>query len=254
MKRKRTLAKSVDKVTPPFDLRTFLRKDHSFLRRLPGEDELAARFLKMFPARAEPGSVQEALEYNYLINGGIKSNRMAFLRLGRLMVYVRDNRLFLKLNHPNMEDYAWEHLTLGKTQLYKYLNAYDWVFEKHKDWLAPHPKGYIPDLSDLDAILWLEKRIASNDINDTTRAELKELLKKALEGKLRKGEIDPYRKKKHDGDDNLKSFLSQLRRLRKRGSEMKAMPTTVITDLDHAIEELSAVRSRKRKQRFSHHV
>ena len=67
------------------------------------------------------------------------------------------------------------------------------------------------------------------------RTALEALKKKALEGNLRQGELDSFRRRKRDDEDSTKSFLTKLRNLRMRGNELKTMPPKVISLLDAAI-------------------
>ena len=56
--------------------------------------------------------------------------------------------------------------------------------EFHKDWLEPHPKGFIPELNDTADLMWIETELAKKDLDPTKRAGLEELRKKAMNGQL----------------------------------------------------------------------
>ena len=79
-----------------------------------------------------------------------------------------------------MESYAEERLRLGRASLYRYLGP-DWVLQSHKEWLEPHRKGFIPDLSDATNLMWIEHELTRKDLTAQSRAELEALRTKALE-------------------------------------------------------------------------
>jgi hypothetical protein len=67
---------------------------------------------------------------------------------------------------------------------------------------------------------------------------LEELRKKGLSGQLKEGELARWRRKGNPTDAGIKAFLSKLRNLRMRGSQLATMPPDVIADLDEAIGKL----------------
>lgn len=247
MKKKQALVRSGRRDVGVFNLHEYLQYERSLPWKVAGREDLIEEFFRRFPKKAEPGSVQEALEYSFLLNGGIKSHRIAFLRLGRLLAYVRDMKLYVKLKHPNIEEYAWEHLRLNKSSLYRYLNAYDWVFKNHSAWLLPKPKGFIPDVTRIDFLRWLTAELAKTNLSEQTRAELKALEAKALEGRLTDEEIRDYRHSKRR-TDGLVAFLSTLRSVRKRGALLKGMPREALSSLDTAINLIYEVVKPKRSK------
>lgn len=179
---------------------------------------------------------QEALEVTWTLKGHLKNVQIAYIRVGALLAKVRDKELYKALHHENMESYAEQRLNLGRASLYRYLQVYDWISEFHKEWLEPKPKGFIPELSDVADLIWIEQKLAQKNLAAKTRAELEELRAKALDGRLRKGDLDEWRRRGRGGEQALKSFLSKVRFLRKRGSELASMPSEAITHLDAAIE------------------
>lgn len=179
---------------------------------------------------------QEALEVTWVLKGHLKNAQIAYLRVGRLLAQVRDQQLYKALHHDDMESYAEERLNLGRASLYRYVQVYDWVAEFHPEWLQPKPAGFIPDLSDATDLMWIERKLASKDLDPETRAKLKELHAKGLEGKLRQRDLHEFREESRQGSDALKSFLSKLRNLRRRGARLQEVPAEAISKLDAAIE------------------
>lgn len=187
-------------------------------------------------SRSEEGRlIQTALQTTWLLKGTLKNARLSYIRVGVLLAKVRDEKLYVHLKHPDMFDYAEKRLHLGRTSLYQYLQVHDWIVKSHPEWLQPKPKGFIPDLSDAADLIWIETELARKDLDPKKRAILEALQKKALEGRLRQGELDPLRKREHTGKDGLKSFLSKLKFLRMRGAELANMPAQIIELLDTAI-------------------
>ena len=181
---------------------------------------------------------QEALEVTWLLKGNLKNAQIAYIRVGILLARVRDEKLYAELKHPDMESYAEERLQLGRTSLYKYLQVHDWMAEFHPQWLEPKPEGFIPELSDAADLIWIEKELTRTDLKPETRTALAGLQKKAMDGRLRAGELDPFRRQQPNAANGLKAYLSKLRLLRMRGAELASMPPEVIAHLDTAIEIL----------------
>jgi hypothetical protein len=183
-------------------------------------------------------ATQEALQVTWLLKGNLKNAQLAYLRIGALLSQVRDKKLYAELKHADIEDYAEKRLQLGKTSLYRYILVYDWVNKTHPEWLKPKPQGFIPDLSDIADLIWIEKELDQKDVKPAEKAWLEELRKKALQGQLRKGETDKIRRRGLKMEDSLKSYISKLRNLRMRASQLASMPAEVITHLDAAIDIL----------------
>ena len=186
--------------------------------------------------RAERSSVQEALQVTWVLKGKLKSAQIAYLRIGELLAQVRDKKLFSELKHPSIEAYAQERLNLGRASLYRYLQVYDWVRESHPAWLQPKPKGFIPYLTDAVDLMWIEHALADRKLTREARTELDGLKAKALEGKLKDGEVDRFRQKGGRAPDGLKTFLSKMRVMRNRGSVLKNMPAEAVKLMDEPIE------------------
>ena len=149
---------------------------------------------------------------------------------------VRDGTLFSALKHPSIEDYAWKRLKLKRASLYRYLQVYDWVRESHPEWLLPKPKGYIPEFSDTNDLMWIEQALKNRKLGKQARAELTAMREKALEGNLKDDELEAWRRRGARTTSGLKSFLSRIRLMRRRGSEVKDMPEEAIKLMDALID------------------
>jgi len=145
------------------------------------------------PSKAPPADVKEALETTWTLKGHLKNAQIAYIRVGVLLAKVRDRKLYKALGHANMESYAEERLRLGRASLYRYLQVHDWIQEFHKEWLEPKPKGFIPDLADAGDLIWIERELGRKDLDAKKKADLDELRKKALDGRLREGDLGRWR-------------------------------------------------------------
>jgi len=179
--------------------------------------------------------VQEALQVTWLLKGGLKNVQLAYIRVGKLLAQVRDRKLWEALKHLDIESYAEQRLQLKRASLYRYLQVHDWMAQCHKTWLEPHPKGFIPELTDATDLMWIETELARKDLTPEKKAGLEKLQKKGLDGSLKDGELDRWRRQGRGTDTSMKSFLSKLRLLRRRGARLADMPPEAIADLDAAI-------------------
>jgi hypothetical protein len=183
-------------------------------------------------------AVDRALRITWKLKGHLKNAQVAFVRVCVTLAQVRDEKIYKDLKHPDMESYAEERVRLGRSSLYKYLKVHDWLQKSHPEWLVPKPKGFIPDLSDAVDLMWIEGQLERPNLDPKTRAALEELRDKALNGSLRQGDLAQWRRRRQQPEDALKSYLSRLRLLRRRGAELASMPREVIAHLDAAIEIL----------------
>ena len=179
---------------------------------------------------------QLALELTWLLKGKLKSARMAYLRIGEMLAQVRDQGIYKDLHHDNIEAYADQRLNLGKSSLYQYLQVYDWAREFHPEWLEPKPQGFIPEFSDANDLMWIERKLKAEDLAPETRTKLEALRDKGLQGKLRKRDLAEFRAKSNPAIDGLKSYLSRLRGMRRIALRLKQMPEEAIPKLDAFIE------------------
>lgn len=180
--------------------------------------------------------VQQALQITWLLKGQLKNIQMSYLRIGAMLVRVRDEKIFATLGHADIEDYAEKRLNLGRASLYRYISVHDWVKASHPEWLVRHPKGAIPDLSDVADLMWIEAKLADKTLDAATRAKLGALRARGCEGKLRQRDLREFRKKSEPQLDALKAFLSTLFALRRRGLRLKDMPSEAMTKLGGVIE------------------
>jgi len=197
--------------------------------------------------------VQNALQTTWLLKGHLKNAQIAYIRVGVGLAKMRDEKLYVALKHPDIEDYAAKRLNLGRASLYRYLQVHDWIVEHHKEWLEPKPKGFIPDLADVADLIWIERSLKERkNLTKENRASLEVLRKKSFSGELRKGELERVRRQRRKPtDDSLRSFLAKLRLLRSNGAKLKAMPPEVIAEMDSAIGILkNALETRKLSMAF----
>ena len=183
-------------------------------------------------------AVQEALQVTWVLKGKLKSAQMAYLKIGAMLAQVRDKKMFSTLKHPDIEEYAQKRLKLRRASLYRYLQVYDWVRKSHAKWLEPKPEGFIPYFTDAVDLMWIENRLEDAKLAKEARKELETLKAKALEGQLKDGELDKWRKKRGSKSVGLKTLLSNVRLIRRRSSELKNMPAEAIKLMDELIEIL----------------
>jgi len=127
-----------------------------------------------------PSPAQRAVQITFVLKGHLKNVQVAYIRVAALLARVRDEKLYRALGHATMDDYAAARLRLQHAQLYRYLAVYDWIREFHRPWLARRPKGFIPELTDAQALMWIEHRLRDPHLSDGLRTELERLRAKAL--------------------------------------------------------------------------
>lgn len=190
---------------------------------------------KAVVAKHPKAVVQEALQTTFVLKGTLKRAQFMYMRVGVLLVKVRDQKLYEALNHPDMESYARERLGLGRSSLYNYLRIHEWVSRSHPEWLKPKAKGFIPDLSDVGDLMWIEAELAKTDLTAARRAILEELRKEGLAGKLRRSDVRKVREPENTVKGGLKQVISKLRQARKRAAALANMSPEVLAHLDAAI-------------------
>lgn len=190
--------------------------------------------------KTPPTPVQEALQITWVLNGHIKRAQEAYILVGTELADVRDRKLYEALHHPTLEDYAQQRLHLGRSSLYSYLQVHDWIAANHKEWLEPRPKGYIPDLTHAAELMAIEQDLADPKLEAKPRADLEALRAQGLDGTLKAGAYNRWKRRgQTPAAESLKSFLSKLRTLRRRGAQLVSLPPEVIADLDAAIAVLA---------------
>ena len=118
----------------------------------------------------QPSPAQRAVQITFVLKGHLKNVQVAYIRVAALLAKVRDERLYRALGHQTMEEYAAARLGLQHSALYHYLQVYDWIRESHPAWLARRPKGFIPELSDAAALMWIERRLRDPRLPAAARA------------------------------------------------------------------------------------
>lgn len=191
---------------------------------------------KVVQKSARQVEVQQALQHTWLLKGQLKTIQMSYLRIGAMLVTVRDEKMYASLGHADIEDYAEKRLNLGQSSLYQYIRVYDWAKAKHPEWLEKHPKGFIPELSDVADLMWIEEKLADPKLAGETRSKLQALRAKALEGKLRQRDLREFRVKSKAGSDPMKVLLSSLNTMRRRCLRLKDIPPEAISKLEDVIE------------------
>ena len=182
-----------------------------------------------------PPIVQEALQVTWLLKGSLKNVQIAYIRVCKLLAQVRDRKYWDALNHPDIEVYAQERLQLQRASLYRYLQVYDWMVACHPDWLEPHPKGFIPELSDATDLMWIEGELAKKDLDPKKRTALEALRKKGLDGTLKARDLIKFRRQYSTIDTGIKLLLTKFRALRRETARYTTLPPEAIADLDAAI-------------------
>lgn len=172
----------------------------------------------------------------------LKNAQITFLKIGALLVNVRDRKLYILLHHKSLEEYAWVRLKMKKSALYSYIRGYEWVKAHHPEWLESPVKGRIPDLTDIGDLIFIEKELANTNLDPDKRKGLEALRQKALDGNLADGELAEFRQHtRRDSDEARKAYLADLRAMRRRGAQIPdVVPTKVLEHLDAAIELMGA--------------
>lgn len=197
-----------------------------------GEKKTRAR-----PPATPPSPAQIAARVTFALKGDLKNVQLSYLRASVRLARVRAERLWEALGHASIEEYAQERLGLQRAALYRYLQAHDWALKRHPDWLKPHPKGFIPELSDVAALMWIDHRLEDDRLPAATRRTLEDMQHKAEAGQLTEREFRTLRgdarNEPADGDD---AVLKTLRNLRRTAARRPRLGRAVLEALDAAIE------------------
>jgi hypothetical protein len=183
---------------------------------------------------------QIALQVTWRLKGDLKRQQRAYLRIGELLVQVRDEKLWQALKHESIESWAQARLGLGRTSLYRYLQVYDWVKERHGEWLGKKPKGFIPELSDVTILRAIETQLDGR-LSPERRKIFEALRRKALAGELTQDEyaraVAPGPKRKPP----LRAFADDLRGLHARAKRVPDLPPEIAADLASIVARLDAL-------------
>jgi hypothetical protein len=187
-----------------------------------------------------PSPAQRAIQVTFVLKGHLKNAQIAYLRVGALLAKVRDEKLYQAIGHDTMESYAADRLGLQRSSLYRYLHIHDWVRDSHPQWLARKPKGFIPELSDVAALIWIERHLPDKHLGPEMRARLEALRDKALAGKLTDREFRDLVGHASGTRRTLRSFLRSLQAVRRRGQNVPKLPREVLDRLDEVIRKVEA--------------
>lgn len=189
------------------------------------------------PKEKKLSPAQVAARLTWQMKGDLKNAQIAYLRVAVKLARVRDEKMYADLKHENMEQYAEVELKLGRSSLYNYLSVHDWVLKNHKEWLEPHPKGYIPDLNDAADAMSIEKELAKKNLQTAKRKTLKKLHEKALSGDLKEKDLEGFRRRSRAQKDDLDSIIERQRTLRNQTAKQRELADAVAL-MDSTIEVL----------------
>src|SRR6266404_3592320 len=196
--------------------------------------------------------LEMALQHEGDLHGHLKNVQVAYIRVAALLAKVRDDKLYRALGHTTMDDYAAARLGLQHAQLYRYLAVYDWIREFHRPWLARRPKGFIPELTDAQALMWIEHRLRDPHLSDGPRKELERLRAKALAGRLTLREFQEARQQGRRDTPPLRAVLRALGAARRRLAGIPGLSAKPLEALDALIAEIeAAVTSTRRIARLA---
>lgn len=168
-------------------------------------------------------AVQQAGAITGRIIGDLQNARKTFLRIGQLLTEVRDRAYYATLHHETMEEYADEHLDLSRRSLYRYMQVYAWALEHHKEWLATPTKVRIPDLYEIQGLVWIEQELARKNLSASRKAALLAAQEKALSGDLSAKELQALRRSvKKKTDATIARLIADTRTLRRRYVKAKS--------------------------------
>jgi hypothetical protein len=198
-----------------------------------------------------PSPAQIAIQVTFVLKGHLKNVQIAYIRAASLLAKVRDERLWQALKHPTIEDYAAERLGLQRAALYRYLQIFDWLHAEHPAWLAPRPKGFIPELSDAYALMWIEQRLRDPHLEESLRRELDRFREKALVGRLTEREFRSLRDRGRVVIAPLRALVKRIRSVRRFASSVPKVPPATLEALDAARRSAeAAVEAAGRVTRF----
>jgi len=175
---------------------------------------------------------QRANQITFALKGDLKNVQISYLRAGSRLAKIRDEKLYRALKYDTIEDYAKEELGLKRSSCFRYLQIHDWVAKSHPRWLAKHPKGFIPELTDASELMWIEHELENEHLGAETRAALEKMEKKALAGKLTQNEFEKFRKQGEERHDTLGAIAASLVAIRRRATALGDFPPAALSELD----------------------
>jgi hypothetical protein len=189
------------------------------------------------PAKTNP--VQRALQLIFVLKGDLKNAQISYIRAGAKLAKIRDEKLWRTLKHDSLESCAQQRLGLGRSSLYRYLKIYDWIRKSHRGWLAKHPKGFIPELTEAYDLIWIEEQLENEHLAPAIRKELEALRRKGLSGKLTQSELEEFRRRGRKHQDSLTAVNASLRAIRRRLAALPVSPA-LLAELDVFLEHLKS--------------
>jgi hypothetical protein len=178
---------------------------------------------------------QIAIQVTFVLKGHLKNARIAYIRAAVLLARVREEKLWSALRHSTIEEYAQRRLGLRRSALYQYLQIHDWLRDYHPAWLVRRPKGFIPELTDAAALIWIEKKLRDRHLSESLRAELEALRKKGMNGTLTDEEFRRLRQRGRRVVTPLRGLLARLRAARGVAARIPEVPPAALAALDTAI-------------------
>jgi hypothetical protein len=178
---------------------------------------------------------QIAIQVTFVLKGHLKNARIAYIRAAVLLARVREEKLWSALGHSTIEEYAQRRLGLRRSALYQYLQIHDWLRDYHPAWLVRRPKGFIPELTDAAALIWIEKKLRDRHLSESLRAELEALRKKGMNGTLTDEEFRRLRQRGRRVVTPLRGLLARLRAARGVAARIPEVPPAALAALDNAI-------------------
>lgn len=183
---------------------------------------------------------QRANQMTFILKGHLKNVQISYIRAAALLAKIRDEKIYRALKYDSLESYAEARLGMRHSALYRYLQIYDWLRKSHREWLAKHPKGFIPELTDAYGLMWIEERLEDPHVGPATRAELEVLRRKALSGKLTQRDLDEFRKHGQKRQDSLTAVRASLRGIRRRLAALPDVSPAIVQELDAFLDHLKA--------------
>lgn len=190
--------------------------------------------------RSSLSPAQIANQITFRLKGDLKNAQIAYIRAAQLLARVRDEKLWQALRFPTMEEYAAKRLQLQRSALYHYLQIHDWLRRFHPSWLAQKPKGFIPDLTEASALMWIDRYLEKENAPEAMRKELEAMRKKALAGALTDREFRALRDRLRVSVPPLRTMLRRMKSLRRAAASVPRFPAEALAALDasiHAVEQ-----------------
>jgi len=178
---------------------------------------------------------QIANQVTFVLKGHLKNARIGYIRAASLLARVREEKLWKALGHATIEEYAERRLGLRRTSLYRYLQVHDWLRDYHPAWLNRRPKGFIPEISDIGTLAWIDKQLANSHLADPLRKELEAMRTKAMAGKLSEREFREFKNRIARRKNPLRVLLGRLRGIRRFATSLPHAPPAAIADIEAAI-------------------